>query len=148
MKNNQKGFTLVEILAVLAILGLIALIAIPSVLNSIKSTEDDLYETQIKLIISGAESYVTDIMIHPEMDEKGIRDIVKGSSVKVSLNDLSKLGFLEKNISNPLCDGDEKYFNNSGVYVEITYSGDDYQYRVVDIDGSEENIKTSCVKES
>lgn len=147
MKNKKNGFTLVEILAVLTILGIIALIAIPAVLNSIKSTKDDLYKNQIKLIIAGAESYVTDIVTHPERDVKGILNLVQGSSVNISLNDLSSAGALEKYISNPLCDGDAKYFDSSNVFVVIKYDGAEYEYRVVDKEGNEENIKTSCVTE-
>ena len=38
MKNKEKGFTLVELLAVIVILAVIALIAIPVILNLIESS--------------------------------------------------------------------------------------------------------------
>ena len=50
----KKGFTLIELLSVIVILGLIALVSISSVLSSIKKGKNDLYNSQLKLIESGA----------------------------------------------------------------------------------------------
>ena len=151
MKKRKNGFTLVEILAVLTILGLIALVAIPAVLNSIKSTKDDLYDNQIKLIISGAESYVTDAVtdstVNPNIQLLMKKNITE---LHVSLNQLISAGALDNNISNPLCEGDNKFFEQDKVYVGITYDGAEFDYELVykvDDDYDKDAVKTSCAAE-
>ena len=152
MKNKKNGFTLVEILAVLSILGLIALIAIPAVLNSIKSTKADLYDNQIKLIIAGAESYVTDAVTDSTVNPN-IQLLMKKkiTELHVSLNQLISAGALAKNISNPLCDGDNKYFDQNKVYVGITYDGAEFDYEVVykNDDGNydKDSLRNNCSSE-
>lgn len=56
MKNN-KGFTLVEIIAVVTILGLIALIAAPVVFNSIQKSKERSYVQQTKVLEETAERW-------------------------------------------------------------------------------------------
>ena len=57
---NQKGFTLVELLAVLVILAAIMRIAIPSLSSSFERTKDKQNQGRYKMIESAAEQYVTD----------------------------------------------------------------------------------------
>lgn len=57
---NQKGFTLIEVLAVLAILGIILVIAMPNIFPSLERTKKQQNEARYKLIESNAEQYVTD----------------------------------------------------------------------------------------
>lgn len=59
-KLNNKGFTLVELLAVLVILVAIMGIAIPSISSSLERTKDKQNEARIKIIESAMEQYVTD----------------------------------------------------------------------------------------
>lgn len=60
MKLNNKGFTLVELLAVLVILIAISSIAIPTISSSIDRNKDKQYRAKIKLVESAAELYITD----------------------------------------------------------------------------------------
>jgi len=55
--KNQKGFTLVELLAVIVLLALIAGIAIPSALTISKKVKEKTYSTKIDLIESAADNY-------------------------------------------------------------------------------------------
>lgn len=59
-KLNNKGFTLVELLAVLVILIAIMGIAIPSISSSLERTKEKQNESRYKIIESAAEQYVTD----------------------------------------------------------------------------------------
>jgi len=59
-KLNNKGFTLVELLAVLAILIAIMSIAIPTISSSLERTKEKQNQARYKIIESAAEQYVTD----------------------------------------------------------------------------------------
>ncbi|MDD5888968.1 MAG: type II secretion system protein, partial [bacterium] len=59
MKNN-KGFSLVELLAAVVILGLLSTIAIVSVSAILNKAEKNHYDTQQKNIVMAAQSYAQD----------------------------------------------------------------------------------------
>ncbi|WP_027725119.1 prepilin-type N-terminal cleavage/methylation domain-containing protein [Tuberibacillus calidus] len=56
--KNQKGFTLVELLAVIVILGIIAAIAIPAIGHIINKTDDKAKVSEAVQIIDAAKLYV------------------------------------------------------------------------------------------
>ena len=60
MKLNNKGFTLVELLAVIVILVVISSIAIPTISSSLDRSKGKQTDAKKKLLISAAELYVTD----------------------------------------------------------------------------------------
>ncbi len=57
---NNKGFTLVELLAVLVILIAIMGIAIPSISSSLERTKEKQNQSRYQMLESVAELYVTD----------------------------------------------------------------------------------------
>ncbi len=59
MKLNNKGFTLVELLAVLVILVTLLLIAIPSITSTISRNQDKELQARKDLIVSEMEAYAT-----------------------------------------------------------------------------------------
>ncbi len=59
-KLNNKGFTLVELLAVLVILVAIMSIAIPSISSSLERSKSRQEESKKRILESAAELYVTD----------------------------------------------------------------------------------------
>lgn len=145
MDNLKKGFSLVELLAVIVILGLIALITVPIVLNQIKSTKEDLYNTQIELIQKGAISYVTDVIAHPNVNPS-ISSMIKNGlsgSINISLNDLQTTGAVTTNVLNPLCDGENKYFSPDDTMITISYDGKEFDYEVY---SDSNNLRTSCTE--
>ncbi len=144
MNNKKDGFTLVEILAVISIVGLLALIAIPNVLKSLKDTKEDLYQTQIKLIKSSAATYVTDAVAHPNINT-AIQNLVKykGGKTTITLGDLQNNGSADINLSNPLCEGKDKYFDPN-IAIEITYDGKEFDYEIITPDA---DLRISCVAE-
>lgn len=154
MNIQNKGFTLVELLAVIVILGLIALIAVPPVLNNIKTTKEDLYNTQIDLIKAGAVSYVTDAIAHPNVNQ-AISNMVSNHSqqtITISLSQLQTSGAVDADIMNPFCEGDNKYFSPELTKIDIKYNGKEFEYDVYyttsNSDEKYEKLKTSCVAKS
>ena len=59
-KLNNKGFTLVEVLAVLVILSAIMTIALPSITSSLERNKDKQDESKKEMLASFAEIYVAD----------------------------------------------------------------------------------------
>lgn len=55
MKKNNKGFTLVELLAAIVILGLLVFIGLPRILDALGSGKSNLYISDAKKMISQAE---------------------------------------------------------------------------------------------
>lgn len=72
-KLNNRGFTLVELLAVLVILIAIMGIAIPSISSSLERTKDRQNKARYKIIESAAEQYVTDYKnrVYGNLDASG-----------------------------------------------------------------------------
>ena len=64
---NNRGFTLVELLAVIAILIIIVGIAVPTISSSIERTNEKQQEVKRELIITTAELYLSD---HKRIREK------------------------------------------------------------------------------
>ncbi|MDQ0351996.1 type IV pilus assembly protein PilA [Alkalibacillus filiformis] len=77
--KNQKGITLVELLAVIVILGIIALIAVPAIANVIEDSRyDSVKATAINIIEAGELYAVTneeDSVTLSELEDEGYINI-------------------------------------------------------------------------
>ncbi|NIK11590.1 type II secretion system protein [Alkalibacillus almallahensis] len=72
--KNQKGITLVELLAVIVILGIIALIAVPAIANVIEDSRYDSVKSTAINVIESAELYATT----NDVEENGENEVIVG----------------------------------------------------------------------
>ncbi|MDD3821755.1 MAG: type II secretion system protein [Bacilli bacterium] len=90
--TQNRGFTLVELLAVIVVLGIILLIAVPNVLNIITKAKEDANKRQISLIISAMRNYAAEYppILPPENDYEAIRisELIEKGFLKTDISDL------------------------------------------------------------
>ncbi|MEG0451254.1 MAG: prepilin-type N-terminal cleavage/methylation domain-containing protein [Lysinibacillus sp.] len=77
--KNEKGLTLIELLAVIVILAIIAAIAIPAIGNIIENSRYNAAKSDAINVLSAANIYFTD----------------NGDKTEVTVEDLKKDGYLE-----------------------------------------------------
>ena len=90
MKEKNKGFTLVELLAVIVILALIALIATPIILNVINDAKKQAAKDSAYGYMDAVEKYIVSSELEDESIQDGIysvEDLNKKISVKGSTPD-------------------------------------------------------------
>ena len=104
---NNRGFTLVELLAVIVVLSLLALLASTSITKIVKDSKNDLYNTQIELIKAAAETWGSDNL-------NKLPD--SGECKYIELYDLKAYGLLESSIINPKTNQE---FSND-MYIKIS----------------------------
>lgn len=117
MKNN-KGFTLIELMAVIIILAVIGLIIFPSAIESINNSKDKLYKEQVKRILDAADSWAS------SNDSKLPSNTNDSKPIKITIENLQLDGLLKKeDVKNPLNSADPM-----SPYIVIYYDYDYKQY--------------------
>lgn len=56
--KNQKGFTLIEIIAVIALLAVVSLVAAPSIIKSLKTADTNQYDQFVEDLYMATETYI------------------------------------------------------------------------------------------
>lgn len=120
MQKDEKGFTLIELIAVLVILTIIMSIAIPSISASIERSKDKQKNSKISIIESAAELYATDR-----------RGQITSSSCYIKLDQIKQAGLLDDDeIVNPVTNenftGCVLYNKSAGTYQYQDSCGSNY----------------------
>lgn len=126
MKNN-KGFTLVELLAVIVILGLLLIIAVPTAINVTKSASKKALVQIGRLAVQEAEKrYVKDMEEHGDF----FADYPGGIFMAYDLNEDLNIGKGKVKGAILFAKWDDGYYNNDEDALRysffITYFNDEY----------------------
>jgi len=116
--NKKNGFTLVEFLGVITILAMLGVIIVPTINNVISENRKKLYDTQIRNIKASASNFVSENILS--------LDIEKNESLGITLGMLKELGYIDKNITNPIT---RESFDNDLVII-ITNNESGFEYTV------------------
>lgn len=113
----KKGFTLIELLGVIVLLALIMLMVFPTIINTIKKSNNSKDEIYKKLILSAAEDYVS--------ENKSDFEKANESKYCIVVNDLIDYGLFDED---ELVDSKEILENKS---VQVLYSDNKFSYSLV-----------------
>lgn len=111
---NDKGFTLVEILAVITILSLLIVFVVPNFLSLLNKSKASTIDIQKQMIISAARLYVEDCN---NLQNKNVTcnfTVTDGKTI-INLNDLISNGYInevknkDKTCNATITVKDEKY---------------------------------------
>lgn len=123
MKNN-RGFTLLELIATLIVLSIVALIAIPNIKENLNEAKQGIKNTQLESIVNSAKSWAVD----------HINDLPtkNNEAVYVFLKDLQSGGYIDNELYENT-DGD-KYNDNIFVLIKCEvieaneWNNENYKY--------------------
>lgn len=140
-KLNNKGFSLVEVLAVVVILGILAVIMVPVVNNVINQNKEDNYNSLKDSILSAARTYISDNRYNIELDGTVCSDVNKTrglskvGSVTISNDRLIIYTFRDylsnSRVKNPKSDGTLK-LDSSYVIVKYDCNTLNYNFELKD----------------
>lgn len=99
--KNEKGLTLVELLAVIVILGIIAAIAVPAIGGIINNSKVGAMKSDVLNAISAAELYLVESPVNTEKTSITLNDLTggEGSTNAAYLSDAGSLSAFEYNIA-------------------------------------------------
>ncbi len=127
---NDKGFTLIELMAVVTILVILSLIVIPIIDKNVKRSKDDMYKIQIENIRMAGQSYYSDNFKPSD-----------GNSCFVSLDSLVSNGYFEEGVKNP-----KTGLPFTDVYVQISNNSSRYSYFVCPFESGCIDYSDSCLQ--
>lgn len=119
---NNKGFTLIELIATVLVLCLISTIAIVSINKVVKDSNLNAHKSQVDNILNASITYVS------ENNSISLGDL---NGYTLYLKDLANGGYIDKEMIDPLND---KVINYDTSYVKITKETDTSKTINTDLD--------------
>lgn len=113
--NNQKGFSLIELLIVMVILGLLASLVGPKMFGKLGMAKQKTAKTQIEMLLTAMDSYRLDVGKYPSGQE-GLEALVENNG-----SDKWAGPYLQKGVPKDPWDNDYLY-ENPGQHGEIDIS--------------------------
>lgn len=93
--KNEKGFTLVELIAIILVLSAIFLVSFPSILNSAKKGKEEEYNNMVKNLCLAGETYIySNIENYDQLK-------TVGSTINIAVNELIEYGNVDASLTNP-----------------------------------------------
>ncbi len=138
---NNKGFTLIEVLAVIVILSILMAIMVPSVGNIMKKNKEDNYQNLKDSIISAAKIYISDNRYQITVgncDDSNKADIDSINNKTLNSSQLPISFLVDAGNLKTTSDGkivnpkDKKNLNLNSSYVVVKYQCDkkEYEYQL------------------
>lgn len=90
-KENERGFTLVELLTAVAIVGIIAAVAIPNLLEGIQKAKQKKTMEDMRSIATAIGQYLQDNNIVPQVSERLIRGNLSATLVPTYMGDIPEV---------------------------------------------------------
>ncbi len=128
-KLNNKGFTLVEVLAVVVILSILATIMVPTVSHIINQNKENNYKNIEKSILNAAKMYVSDNRYDMSIGEcnDGVAAVTSFSDNRIMLTTLTSY-LSSDEIINPKDDSKKLDFNNSYIIIKFNCNSKEFIY--------------------
>lgn len=100
---NNKGFTLIEVVAIVIVLVAIFLVSFPSLLGVSKAEEENKYNSMVSNLCTAGKTYIySNLEQFPSIS-------IEGSEIEVKINLLIEYGNVDKNLKNPKTGRSVKY---------------------------------------
>ena len=130
--KNEKGLTLIELLAVIVILAIIAAIAIPSIGGIINRTKKESHRANAQIIVDATRYAVTaEGFPMGRTGNEIVSDSNTGSTyIEVPVSELNNKGYLESVPADPESSNKDPYGNGSAVRIHRMNDTGKYRYQV------------------
>lgn len=134
--KNERGLTLIELLAVIVILGIISAIAVPSIGGLIDNSKKDAHVANAQQMINAAK-------LAAATDEELIK--TGDTSSVIYLKDLVDNGYLEP-MEDPDSSSESEKYNTDQSYVKVNKTNNKFSYSVKLV-GSKREIQETLENE-
>lgn len=92
---NNKGFTLIELVAIVLVIAAIFLVSFPSLLNLSKKDEEKKYNSMVENLCLAGDSYIKN-------NEKNFKsEIIPNNRIEIEINELIIYGIVKQDTKNP-----------------------------------------------
>ncbi|WP_171050895.1 type II secretion system protein [Bacillus sp. BHET2] len=131
MTENEKGYTLVELLAVIVIMGIIAVIAVLAINNIIEKSKKQAFVANALTMKSSAQYFAKDAMLQEKVINKiTYKELIDAHLIEPILDPHSKTIMAPDETSYILADGENM--------ISICLMGEEYNLCTNDNGGKEE----------